>query len=249
MFRVVCLAVSLCLPGLFGEPANAAGDVRLTISATLIADGDDARSGKRLSRRLNPAACFSGSTEFVASWRGKQFVAPCRFIHETIGHLRAVSDLGGVQPRYPLHTDHVHLAVPAELWEEKYYGGPEDESFSTLLRESRLVAVYHANDALTLADSEEAEADANKRRPYVNRQVLGYYDGRVIEILPARVNALANRYRSVGWFYFLPRGSDEPTAFSPSESVGFDISFDHDLTIELRSDGEQKCSNQNGRDC
>lgn len=249
MFRVLCLAISLCLSGVWGDPTNAAGAVGLTTSATLVGDRDDAQSSRRLSRPLNPATCFSGSTEFVASWRGKKFLAPCRFIHETIRHLRALSDMGRTQLIFPLHTDHVHLAVPAELWEEKYYGAPEDESLATLLWESRLVAVYHANDALTLADSKGPRVEANKSHAYLNRQVLGYYDGRVIEILPARVNALANRYRSVAWFYFLPRRLDELTAFSPGEAVAFDISFDHDLPSEFGSDGEQKCSNQNGRDC
>jgi hypothetical protein len=249
MFRVVCLVVSLCLPGVFGNPATAAADVVLTTRPTLSADADDAQSSQRLSRRLNPAACFSGSTEFVASWRGKKFLAPCRFIHETLRHLRAVSDMGGAQLIFPLRTDHVHLAVPAELWNEKYYGVPEDESLSTLLWESRLVAVYHANDALALPDSKGAGAEANNRQPHDSRQVLGYYDGRVVEILPARANALANRYRSVAWFYFLPRRLDELATFYPGQGVVFDISFDYELPIEFASDGEQKCSRHNGQDC
>jgi len=194
----------------------------------MVADRNDAQSGKPLSRPLNPAACFSGSSEFVASWQGKKFSAPCRFINETIAQLRAVSELGATKFMFPVRTDHVHLAVPSELWQEKYYKMAKDEILSAVLRESRLVAVYHATDGLTLTDSKVAGAHPNQRQPYDNRQVLGYYDGRVIEILPARANVLADRYRSVAWFYFLPRRLDGFTGFSGGDAVTFDISFDHD---------------------
>jgi hypothetical protein len=237
MLRVLCLAVLLCLPGVSGVRADAAGDAWLTASATTAVVRNDAQPSSRLSRPLNPAACSSGGSEFVASWQGKKFLAPCRFIHETISHLRAASKTSATQTNFPLRTDHVHLAVPAELWEEKYSRLPKDEILSAVLRESRLVAVYHANDALTLADSEGEKAEPTKRPPYDNRQVLGYYDGRVIEILPARANALADRYRSVAWFYFLPRRLDAPTAFSGNEAVTFDVSFDHDLAIDCATSG------------
>jgi hypothetical protein len=194
-----------------------------------------APSGKRLSRPLNPAACYRGASEFVASWQGKKFLAPCRFINETIAHLRAVSELGASKRIFPLHTDHVHLAVPAELWQEKYDRFPQDQILAAVLWESRLVAVYHATDALTLVHSKGAGAEPKKSEAYNNRQVLGYYDGRGIEILPNHANALAQRYRSVAWFYFLPRGLDDLVGFSPNEAVTFDISFDHDLDTECSS--------------
>jgi hypothetical protein len=228
MIRVLCLTISLCLSGVFGDRANGDGDYLLTVSTTMVADRNDAKSGKPLSRPLNPATCFSGSSEFVASWQGKKFSAPCRFINETIAQLRAVTELGATNQIFPVRTDHVHLAVPSELWEEKYSRLPKDEILSAVLRESRLVAVYHATDGLTLTDSKVAGAHPNQRQPYDNRQVLGYYDGRVIEILPARANVLADRYRSVAWFYFLPRRLDGFTGFSGGDAVTFDISFDHD---------------------
>ena len=243
MLRVLCLTVSLCLSGIFGNRANGAGDDWLTASTTMVADRNDAQSGKRLSRPLNPAACFSGSSEFVASWQGKKFTAPCRFIYETIAQLRAVSQLGASKLTFPVRTDHVHLAVPSKLWEEKYHKLPKDEILSAVLRESRLVAVYHATDGLTLVDSKGAGADPNKRQPYDNRQVLGYYDGRVIEILPARANVLAHRYRSVAWFYFLPHRLDGLTGLSSSDAVTFDISFDHDLATACSSSDGMESGN------
>ena len=243
MLRVLCLTVSLCLSGVFGDRANGVGDEWLKASPTMVADRNDAQSGKGLSRPLNPAACFSGSSEFLASWQGKKFSAPCRFIYETIAQLRALSELGATKLMFPVRTDHVHLAVPSELWEEKYYKLPKDEILSAVLREPRLVAVYHATDGLTLADSKGAAAKPSKRQPYDSRQVLGHYDGRVIEILPARANALARRYRSVAWFYFLPRQSDGLTGFSGGDAVTFDISFDHDFATVCSSSDRMESGN------
>jgi hypothetical protein len=243
MLRVLCLTVSLCLSGLFGDRANGTGDDWLMAIPTMAADRNDAQSGTRLSRPLNSTACFSGSSEFVASWQGKKFSAPCRFIHETIAQLRAVSELGSTKLTFPVRTDHVHLAVPSEIWEEKYSRLPKDEILSALLRESRLVAVYHATDGLRLADSKVAGARPNQRQPYDNRQVLGYYDGRVIEILPARANVLAHRYRSVAWFYFSPRRLDGFTGHSGGDAVTFDISFDHDHAAVCSSSGRMESGN------
>jgi hypothetical protein len=240
MLRVLWLAVSLCLPGVFGGGASAAAeDYWLTASAPTAVGRIDAQPSRRLARPLNPAACSSGSSEFVASWQGKKFLAPCQFIHETISHLRTASETGATTSIFPLRTDHVHLAVPAELWEAKYSSLPKDEILSAVLRERRLVAVYHATEALMVADSKGTGPQPNYKQPYRNRQVLGYYDGRAIEILPDHANALAQRYRSVAWFYFLPRRPDEVAAFSLDEAVTFDISFDHDSAIECPSSGRR----------
>ena len=243
MLRVLCLVASLCLPGIFGGGASAAGDDWLTASATIAPGRNDAQPSRRLFRPLNPGACASGSSEFVASWQGKQFLAPCRFIHETISHLRAASETGATGSIFPLRTDHVHLAVPSELWQEKYSRLPKDEILPAVLRESRLVAVYHASEALMVADSKGSGAQPNYKQPYHHRQVLGYYDGRAIEILPAQTNALAQRYRSVAWFYFLPRRPDEVAAFSLGEAVTFDISFDRDFATDCRSSDRTESGN------
>jgi hypothetical protein len=231
--RILCLAAALFLPGLSGVQATLVGDGRVETSATGIAGRKESQYGKGLARRLNYAACFAGSPEFIASWQGRRFSAPCRFIHETISHLRAVSQIS-TRLVFPLHNDHVHLAVPSDLWEEKYHAFSNDEILSAVLRESRLVAVYHANDSLVFADS-ETTTEPHRRRTSTDRQVLGYYDGRGIEVLPSHLNALAKRYRSVAWFYFQPRASDGITAFFSGEGLTFDISFDHELADECSS--------------
>ena len=233
MLRVSCLAVLLCLSEVSGYRADAADELKAT--ATTVTGRNYPRSGERLAGSLNTAPCFSGSSEFVASWQGREFLAPCRFIHETIAHLRAASTMKRTGPGFPLNTDHVHLAVPADLWETKYRRLPKDQILSALLGEPNLVAVYHATDALTRAESEKAEGAPGPRRTYNNRQVLGHYNGRGVEILPNHANALADRYRSVAWFYFMPRQPNGLTVSSRGETGTFDISFDHYLASECSS--------------
>ena len=233
MLRVLCLAVSLGLSGVSGYRAEAADDDELNATATT--GRIYARFGKRVSSPLNPALCFSGSSEFVASWQGKKFLAPCRFIHETIAHLRTASAISRTESVFPLNGDHVHLAVPSELWKAKYRRMPKDQVLSALLWEPSLVAVYHATGALARADSRGAEAALDPRQSYTNRQVIGHYDGRGVEILPNHANALADRYRSVAWFFFSPRQPNGLGASSQGETVTFDISFDRYLASECSS--------------
>jgi hypothetical protein len=226
--------VSLCLLGMPGYRAGAAEDGGFRAIAAIVSDPNDTWSGKRFANPLNSAPCSSGSSEFIASWQDKKFSAPCRFIHETVAHLRAVSALSATGFGVPLRSDHVHLAVPAALWQAKYHRFPRDEVLSAVLREPGLVAVYHATDDLA-ADSGQAEGSPRRPQSYNNRQVLGHYDGQGVEVLPNQVNALAQRYRSVAWFYFLPRSIDGRTPSFRNETIAFDISFDPDLAAPCSS--------------
>jgi hypothetical protein len=226
MIRLLCVAVLLCLPVLSGYGTAAADEVKA--NANTVTARKYPQSGERLANPLNAAPCFSGNSEFVASWQGRKFLAPCRFIHETIGHLRAASTFNRTGSGFPLNSDHVHLAIPSDLWEAEYRFLPKEQTLSALLREPRLVAVYHATSALTPAESTKIETSRGLRQSYANRQVIGHYNGRGVEVLPDHYNALAHRYRSVAWFYFWPSQVNEPAA-------GFDISFDHYLAAECLS--------------
>jgi hypothetical protein len=180
----------------------------------------DARVGAQLSAPLNVIPCMNGDAEFVAFRGGESFLAPCRFVHETTAHLQQAAAMSASFRGFPFATEHVHLAIPSETWQLKYRGRSNSEIFSALLRDPDLVAVYHANEPLG----------------HVRRQVLGYYDGRGIEILPDQVNVLTGRYRSVGWFYFQPYYVDRV-------EMGFDISFDRDLADECADAGAPQTEN------
>jgi hypothetical protein len=185
----------------------------------------DALSGWQPSTSLNTAPCMNGEAEFIASREGQEFLAPCLFVHETTAHLRQAAAISERSLGFPLGTDHVHLAIPSETWERKYRGRAKNEMLSTILRDPDLIAVYHATAAFEYSRATGTDARSKPMHAFHNRQVLGYYDGRGIEILPNGVNVLTGRYRSIGWFYFRPRQSD-------GSMTSFDISFDRVVADE-----------------
>jgi len=107
--------------------------------------------GRRLRHPLKPSACSFGPSEFVASFHGKEFAAPCRFISETARDLKQILENGAALYLFPLDADHAHLAVPTELWAEKYRKLSIGEILPELLREPKLVALYHTAEHLAVA--------------------------------------------------------------------------------------------------
>jgi hypothetical protein len=53
--------------------------------------------GRRLRHPLKPQNCYFGETEFTASFQGKEFFAPCRFIHRTTNHLKVMLENGAAR--------------------------------------------------------------------------------------------------------------------------------------------------------
>ncbi len=95
--------------------------------------------GRRLHNPLKPNVCYFGKSEFTASFRGREFVAPCRFIADTTRHLKLMIEKGAARYLFPLDADHAHLAIPTELWERKYSKLSVDEVFPQILWEPELV--------------------------------------------------------------------------------------------------------------
>jgi hypothetical protein len=188
----------------------------------------DALMGGQPSTSLNTVPCMNGEAEFIASVEGQEFLAPCLFVHETTAHLRQAAAISESSLGFPLGMDHVHLAIPSETWELEYRGRAKKEMLSTILRDPDLIAVYHATAALEYSRTTGTDARSKSEHAHYNRQVLGYYNGRSIEILPDHVNVLTGRYRSVGWFFFRLRQLDGSVA-------SFDISFDRVVADECAS--------------
>jgi hypothetical protein len=67
------------------------------------------RFGHRLRHPLKPHGCYYGQSEFIASFQGKEFVAPCRFITESTRQLKQMLENGAARYLFPLDADHAHL--------------------------------------------------------------------------------------------------------------------------------------------
>ncbi len=180
--------------------------------------------GKRLAHPLKPTQCFYGATEFMASFQEQQLSVPCHFITETIRHLRESLELGAVKYLFPLDGDHADLLVPSELWGKKYKNLPGDKWLAEILREPSLVAVYYTGQHLKL----NAATAAWKQR----RNLIGYYDGRPVQILRPEADgseAMLKSYSRVADFYFLAHRLGELAFSAKGKPFVFDVSFDNDL--------------------
>src|SRR6266540_620235 len=89
--------------------------------------------GARLGNPLKPEDCSYGQTEFPASYQGKPFAAPCRFIAETIRQLRELLESGAARYLFPLDVDHADFGVLLDVWNNKYDKLPRENIFPALL--------------------------------------------------------------------------------------------------------------------
>lgn len=188
--------------------------------------------GSRLRRPLKTGACSYGKSEFVAHFQSKEFAAPCRFISEVMLHLKQILENGAARYLFSLDADHAHLAVPTELWEEKYRKLSITEILAELLQEPKLVALYHTAEHLAIAHRENGAENAPTKEWLAKRNVLGFFDGRPIKILTPFADGKAHDrpedYETVGSVYFLAHRLGEVTFSANAKALSFDISFDED---------------------
>ena len=188
--------------------------------------------GARLRDPLAPQPCLHGQKEFTASYQRKQFIAPCRFISETVRQLRELWETGAAKYLFALDLDYGDLAVPAEVYASKYCQLTRDEMLPALLREPALVTVYHTAVHL--------DPEIHGKAPEANswgkkRIVIGFYDGRPNQVLS---------HRSAGEIYAEPKGLVRLGSFSMmghylgelafvagETVVTFDLSFDNDRAL------------------
>lgn len=188
--------------------------------------------GERLRHPLMPEPCLFGKQEFIASYQGKQFSAPCRFITETIRHLKEILGQGAARYLFGLDVDRAFLAVPSELWEKKYTKLPREEILPTLLRDPSLAALYHPAGHLLVSDSGTGKVDPVA--PFWNGKddVLAFYDGRSVMILPPDPKGFRHgeppRYTTCATVYFLANRLGEVLMTVKTRIFMFDISFDND---------------------
>jgi hypothetical protein len=151
---------------------------------------------------------------------------------ETTRHLKQMLENGAARYLFPLDADHAHLAVPTELWAETYSKLSIGEVLPALLREPKLIALYHTAEHLTIADPTNVAASDATAKWRAKRNVLGFFDGRPLKILPPRPDGAAHdkpeRYENVGNVYFLGHWLGEIAFSANGKAVSFDMSFNED---------------------
>ena len=185
--------------------------------------------GARLHNPLEPQTCFQGKQDFAASHQGTRFVAPCRFVGETIRQLRELLESGAAKYLFPLDVGSADLAVPEDVYASKYKQLPREEILPALLREPALVAIYQTAVHL---DPEIGDQGSGMRGWGKKRTVAGFYDGRPNQVLLSRsdeeVDDESEALVRLGNFSIMGHFLGE-LSFVANETVAtFDLSFDND---------------------
>jgi len=163
--------------------------------------------GARLPQPLRAQNCVYGAEVFPAYYFGARVQLPCHFIMETLRHLREILEIGAARYLFPLDLDHAHLGISKKLWREKYSKLPGKEILPAMMEDPQLVALYHSAEHLTAVDPKTKEMNKASKQWLEKRNILGFYDGKPISILPPHPQgngvSLPGKYHSYGGFDFL----------------------------------------------
>jgi hypothetical protein len=185
--------------------------------------------GARLRNPLAPQDCLHGQKDFTASYQGRRFVAPCRFISETVRQIRELFESGAAKYLFALDVDYGDLAVPAEVYASKYQQLARDQILPALLHEPTLITIYHT--AVHLRP--ELHNKGLGMNPWgKKRTVIGFYDGRPNQVLTHRtaekVYSEPDGLVRLGSFMMMAHYLGELSFVAGEAVVTFDLSFDND---------------------
>ena len=199
--------------------------------------------GERMRHPLPARECMLGHQEFVATYRRTEVSIPCRFITETTRHLREMLSVGAAKYLFPLDADHAYLGVPSDLWAIKYSELPSEQVLLALLREPALVALYHTAEHLEITDPKTGQINQDAKIWKEKRNVLGFFDGRPVQILPPHPAghgvSMPPGYESYGGFNFLANRRGELFVFLNSKMITFDVSLENGDEPERLDVGRQ----------
>ena len=184
--------------------------------------------GARLPNRFTPQDCLHGKKDFVVSYRGKEFLAPCQFTHETNRQLKELLESGAAKYLFPLDVGAARLAVPADVYARKLAALPSEEILPALLREPTLVAIYRTGMHRIPAD-DARESDASTGA--LKRIVVGYYDGRQNRLLPrapdGELYSKPDGLVEVAVLHVMEHFLGELVLIAGERVVTFDLSFEN----------------------
>jgi hypothetical protein len=180
---------------------------------------------------------LQGKKDFAASYQGIPFVAPCRFVGETIRQLKELLESGAAKYLFPLDVDSADLAVPADVYVSKYKQLPREEILPALLREPTLVAIYRTAVHL---NPEVGNKGSGMSVWGKNRTVAGFYDGRPNQVLSPRSDGGVDYEPAglvrLGSFTMMGHFLGELTFVANDSVVTFDLSFDNDRAAAPTAD-------------
>jgi len=185
--------------------------------------------GARLPRPLRAQTCLFGAEDFAASYYGAPVRLPCRFITESLRHLREILEMGAARYLFPLDLDHAHLGISKKLWREKYSKLPGEKILPAMMEDPSLVALYHSAEHLAALDPKTKNVTPETKKWVEKRNILGFYDGKPVIILPPHPEgngvSLPEQFHSYGGFDFLASRHGQLGVIVEDDAVLIDITL------------------------
>lgn len=178
--------------------------------------------------------------KYIASYDGRSFEVPKGFIQHTLSHLEQMLEEGYAAYIFRLDAFHNHFFVPDENF-DKYKTLKGVEAAVELTHDKSLGALYHNSEHLALRNPpEEGEIDPIAEELRSKRNVLGWYDGRPLELTYPKDNVpvaikeantadIPKGYHNVGPSLTFKATKNGEFSIRPyGKEIKVDISFDAD---------------------
>ena len=182
--------------------------------------------GRRLANPLDPEPCLYGKPDLATLFRGREMPVPCRFVNETLRHLKEISLKRKGTFFFPLDIGHADLAVPKHVWRSRYSRLPGEKILFSLLREPGLMALYYP--------AAKSKSTGNAASLSESGAIVGFYDGQPVH-LQRHGPSTRRTYEVAGTVYLLAHRLGEMLFTLNGRPVMLDMSFDYDQTTATSS--------------
>ena len=177
--------------------------------------------------------------KYMASCYGETFEVPEKFVKGTLRQLEETLEKGYAEYIFRLDAFHSHLFVPNDIFDKYYPLKNGAELIGAYTKDDKLGALYHNTEHLAVEDPKTGEIDPIAQELHSKRSVLGWYDGRPLEIThpeetapPAIIEAnsasIPDGYHAIGGITFKATKNGEFAIKHNGKEIRIDISFDAD---------------------
>lgn len=177
--------------------------------------------------------------KYIGYAHEKTFEVSKRFVDGTLKQLERMLEKGYAEYIFRLDSFHSHLFIPDESFYGKYGPLYNIELIEAFTKDEQLGALYHNSEHLTFNDSKTGEIDPKAKGLFDKRSVLGWYDGRELEITypkaddsekikEANSGSIPDGYHSVGAINFKATKNGEFVIRPDGKEIRVDISFNVD---------------------
>jgi len=176
--------------------------------------------------------------KYIASEYGKNCEIPESFVKTTLKHLEQMLEKDYAKYIFRLDAFHGHIFIPKELF-GKYKDLYFIELIAAYTKDEQLGILYHNTEHLALRNPPKTgEIDPEAQELISKRSVLGWYDGRPLELtypkegdnqkaIESNCVDIPDGYNTIGGIHFKATKNGEFAITHPNgEEIRIDISFD-----------------------